>query len=501
MLVVEDDHDTAELERRALARAGIAAHLVGTVREAKALLAERSFQAVLLDYQLPDGDAWDVVELARTLTPPVPVVLVTAMGSERVVAEAIQHGVVEYVRKSDRFLDLLPETVQRVARVAQFEANLRRSDALLQLIADHATDVILTLDDAGRLRYVSPASQRLLGWATADVVGHALNEFIHADDQASLAAQLQSEEASSQAVFRCRRDDGALVWVEANFQRIRDPETGAVNEILGILRDVTERRAFDERQRESEQRFRGAFETAAHGMALVSPEGRWLRVNRAICEMVGYSEAELLVIDFQTVTHPDDLDADLAYVQAMLAGEIPTYQMEKRYFHKNGSTVWVLLSVSLVRSGDGEPLYFVSQIQNITDQKLAEDALRKSEGDYRLLADHSNDMIVRIGLDGIRRYVSPACRILLGFEPEELVGETMLSVIHPEDRDLVISTCESMRTGLPDPICAYRQLHRDGHYVWLEASLRLVRDDKSGEPLDVNGGAKTGHCGGVKVGH
>ncbi|MFX4809724.1 PAS domain S-box protein, partial [Acinetobacter baumannii] len=90
-----------------------------------------------------------------------------------------------------------------------------------------------------------------------------------------------SEEASSQAVFRCRRDDGALVWVEANFQRIRDPETGAVNEILGILRDVTERRAFDERQRESEQRFRGAFETAAHGMALVSPEGRWLRVNRA----------------------------------------------------------------------------------------------------------------------------------------------------------------------------------------------------------------------------
>ncbi|MFX8895434.1 PAS domain S-box protein, partial [Acinetobacter baumannii] len=71
-------------------------------------------------------------------------------------------------------------------------------------------------------------------------------------------------------------------------------------------------------------------------------EGRWLRVNRAICEMVGYSEAELLVIDFQTVTHPDDLDADLAYVQAMLAGEIPTYQMEKRYFHKNGSTVWVV---------------------------------------------------------------------------------------------------------------------------------------------------------------
>ncbi|WP_337847886.1 PAS domain S-box protein [Sphingomonas sp.] len=485
VLIVEDDPDTAELERRVLHRAGINAQLAGTVSEAKVLLVERSFQAVLLDYQLPDGDAWDVVELARSLTPPVPVVLVTAMGSERVVAEAIQHGVVEYVRKSERFLDKLADTVHRVARVAQFEANLRRSDALLQLIADHATDVILTLDDDGRLRYVSPASKRLLGWDTTDVVGHRFNEFVHADDQASLAAQLRSKEASNQAVFRCRRDDGVLIWVEANFQRIRDPESGAVTEILGILRNITERRAADERLRESEQRFRGAFETAAHGMALVSPEGRWLRVNRAICEMIGYSDTELLTIDFQTVTHPDDLDTDLAFVQAMLAGEIPTYQMEKRYFHKNGGLVWVLLSVSLVRSACGEPLYFVSQIQNITDQKLAEDALRRSEAEYRLLADHSNDMIVRIGLDGIRRYVSPACRVLLGFEPEEMVGETPLSVIHPEDRDRVVTTCESMLTGTPDPICAYRQLHRDGHYVWLEASLRLVRDDKSGEPLEL----------------
>lgn len=107
VLVVEDDRDTAELERRTLARSGIKAHLAATVGEAKAALEALTFQAVLLDYRLPDGDAWDVVELARSLTPPVPVVLVTAMGSEQVVAEAIQHGIVEYVRKSDRFIDQL----------------------------------------------------------------------------------------------------------------------------------------------------------------------------------------------------------------------------------------------------------------------------------------------------------------------------------------------------------------------------------------------------------
>ena len=317
VLVVEDDRDTAELERRTLARSGIKAHLAATVGEAKAALEALTFQAVLLDYRLPDGDAWDVVELARSLTPPVPVVLVTAMGSEQVVAEAIQHGIVEYVRKSDRFIEQLPDAVRRVARTAQYEAKLRHSDALLQLIADHATDVILTLDDCGRLQYISPASKRLLDLNPADAVGRTLDTLVHPEDVALLTAQLDSNETSSQAVFRCRRGDEALIWVEANFQRIRDAETGAVKEILGVLRNITERRAADERLRESEQRFRGAFETAAHGMAIVSTEGRWLRVNRAICEMIGYSAVELLAIDFQTVTHPDDLDADLAYVSAL----------------------------------------------------------------------------------------------------------------------------------------------------------------------------------------
>ena len=123
--------------------------------------------------------------------------------------------------------------------------------------------------------------------------------------------------------------------------------------------------------------FQNAFEFAAIGMALVSPEGKWLRVNRTICEITGYSEAELLERTFQDITHPDDLDLDLANVRKMLAGEIKTYQMEKRYFHKDGSIVWVLLSVSLVHNQSGAPLFFIGQIQDITrrkqsDQQLAE---------------------------------------------------------------------------------------------------------------------------------
>jgi PAS domain S-box-containing protein len=118
--------------------------------------------------------------------------------------------------------------------------------------------------------------------------------------------------------------------------------------------------------------FQNAFEHAAIGMALVAPNGKWLRVNRSVCEITGYSEEELLERSFQDITHPDDLDLDLANVGKMLAGEIDTYQMEKRYYHKNGAIVWVLLSVSLMRDEQARPRFFISQIQDITSRKESE---------------------------------------------------------------------------------------------------------------------------------
>ncbi|MBF0463189.1 MAG: PAS domain S-box protein [Magnetococcales bacterium] len=140
----------------------------------------------------------------------------------------------------------------------------------------------------------------------------------------------------------------------------------------GVIRKVQES---EQRLKLSESRFRGAFETAAHGMALISPQGRFLQVNQSLCRMVGYGEEELLSVNFQTITHPDDLETDLAHMSPLLAGTIASYQTEKRYFHRDGHIIWVLLSVSMVRDGDGQPLHFVSQIQDITARKTAEEGL------------------------------------------------------------------------------------------------------------------------------
>jgi PAS domain S-box-containing protein len=131
--------------------------------------------------------------------------------------------------------------------------------------------------------------------------------------------------------------------------------------------------------------FQNAFEHAAIGMALVAPDGTWLRVNRSLCQITGYTEAELLQRTFQDITHPDDLDRDVANAQKLLAGELDTYQMEKRYIHKNGSVVWVQLNVSLVRDDKGQPKFFIGQIQDITRRKESEEQLSEAAAEIAKL--------------------------------------------------------------------------------------------------------------------
>ena len=200
---------------------------------------------------------------------------------------------------------------------------------------------------------------------------------IHPDDREwalSFCKAATAEKRSHSFEYRMIAADGSVVW-------LRDIVHVAVEgdvptQLFGVMVDITERKEAEEALKESEQRFRRSFEDAAIGMALVATDGQWLRVNRSLCELVGYPEKDLLNKTFQDITHPDDLDTDLGYVQRMLAGEIETYQMEKRYIHKEGHVVWILLSVSLVHDEEGVPLYFVSQMQDITERKRLEDELR-----------------------------------------------------------------------------------------------------------------------------
>ncbi len=151
----------------------------------------------------------------------------------------------------------------------------------------------------------------------------------------------------------------------------------AVRRAVREAEERTERKRAEEALRESEERFRATFEQAAVGIAHVDPDGRWLRVNQKLCEIVGYSREELLGKTFQEITYQDDLGNDLKHLRRLLAGEIQTYSAEKRYVKKDDSTIWINLTVSLVREPSGQPKYFISVIEDISERKQAEEALRE----------------------------------------------------------------------------------------------------------------------------
>jgi PAS domain S-box-containing protein len=199
---------------------------------------------------------------------------------------------------------------------------------------------------------------------------------IHPDD-AERNSKLLTPDATDdtgfyQTEFRIRLPSGEYKWLLDRGRVVERSADGAPTKAIGISLDIDAQKRMEFDLRESEQRFRGAFEFAAIGMALVAPDGRWLRVNRSLCGIVGYTAEELLVTDFQSITHPEDLDRDVGQMRQMLDGALSNYDMEKRYIHKDGHIVWVLLSVSLVRGGADQSTYFVAQIQDITERKVAE---------------------------------------------------------------------------------------------------------------------------------
>jgi len=238
-------------------------------------------------------------------------------------------------------------------------------------------------DERGLLVAVNPAFRAIVGRREDELLGRDFRELTHPDDLAQdeqawgeLARGDRTEYVTEK---RYLRRDGSPAWVKARVAVADDPRTGERLFIAHIV-DIAERKRHEMALAEAEERFRSAFDNAPIGIALVTPDGRFIKVNRSLCELTGYSETALLVRSFHAITHPDDLDTDLAYVEDVLSGRRRTYQLEKRYYHADGHILWVMLSVSLIRDAAGQPLYFISQIADITERKWREEELRDRAG-------------------------------------------------------------------------------------------------------------------------
>ncbi|MFX1724957.1 PAS domain S-box protein [Stenotrophomonas sp. AS1] len=334
--------------------------------------------------------------------------------------------------------------VTDLQQARQDAANMRQR---LQAVVDASDEVaVIATDINGVVSLFNTGAQKLLGYRPEEVIGRVNPGLFHDPDEMRAYLQPQMDaEGRMPTIFEALtahaaqgtwshqwtflRKDGERRQVRLSISPL-DGAGGSRIGYVGMAVDLTPLLQVREQAFVAAEKFAGAFSSAALGMALVSLEGRWLDVNDSLCGILGYTRAELLQIDFQTLTHPDDLHADLALLGDLLAGRREHYHMEKRYLGKAGNLVWGRLSVSLVRTENGEPLHFVSQIQDVTAQRLSGQQLRESEQRTRVTLDAVADMVLTLDLHGGIQYANAAAtRALAGEGAEALAGSQLQEVM------------------------------------------------------------------------
>ena len=347
---------------------------------------------------------------------------------------------------------------------------------------DSVGEGIYGLDDRGQCTFINQAALRMFGYEAEECLGRNMHDLVHyktADGSPMPLAEC--------AIFLAARTGGSVrldnetVWRKDGTSFLADYSSspilvnGRIEGSVVTFRDVSECKKAQDSLRASEERFRSAFSNAAAGMFIVDLEGNFLEVNRAFCEMTGYSEAELLESSFQVITHPADLEDNLRQFGRLLRQETPGFVAIKRYQRKGGGLLWVRCSVSVLRDAAGNPAQIVSITESISDRMRAEADLRRSEESHRRIVENTHEGICTCdGRRGIT-YCNPRLVQMLGY-PE---GTTLsCDQIHfEEDSEETDRRFERRKRGICEAYDA-RLKRQDGSPIWVSTSSSPIHDDR-----------------------
>lgn len=366
-------------------------------------------------------------------------------------------------------------TQQQLVETAFWE-----NQRFIQQIAD-STPAILYIYDLIEQRniYANRQMGEILGYSPEAVqkMGTAfMPQVLHPSDRVKVSQHQQRFQTAKdgeilELEYRMRHINGEWCWLSSRETVFSRTDEGLPKQLLGTATDITQRKQAEEELRESKERFQAAFESAAIGMALVSPAGRWLQVNISLCEMLGYSETQLLATTLDAIAHPDDLEPDLNYVRQILDSELRSCHMEKRYFHKSGRIVWVLLSFSLVPNATGEPLYFIVQIQDITKRKQAEQKISEQAA----LLDVTTDAILVRSLDNQILFWNQGAQRLYGWKEKEVIGKNAKQLLYKQNSsEVAVAKAAVLAQG--EWQGELKKVTKAGNEVIVQSRWTLMRD-------------------------
>src|SRR2546427_3457033 len=255
---------------------------------------------------------------------------------------------------------------------------------------------------------------------------------------------------------------------------------------LTLLTDNLKRS--EEALRQSEERFRKVFEEGPIGIVLGSPDFRILKANRALCQMLGYTEGELTGLRFADITHPEDAERTLQLGRELFGGKIPSYQLDKRYVTKSQQVIWANVTTTLIRGHDGQPLYAIGIIEDISQRKEAEQILEQNERRFRALIEKSSDCISLLSPVGVILYdAEPATFRNLGYTSGELAGRNAFELPHPQDAGRLRKLLAELLQKPGNARTAQLRLrHKDGSWHWMEGTATNLRNEPSVQAIVIN---------------
>ncbi len=390
----------------------------------------------------------------------------------------------------DRFCGVATDITPTVA-AGQFDAAAGRQEGLTNQISDlivaHVSDLITRSGPDGRLTYLSPAVTRMLGYAPEEVIGEQAR--IHPDDQDRLVVRSVEAAIARHPVtvrYRVMHRQGHAVWVEGKIAPVFDGSSGQFLEFVTVSRDISEQvaqegalRAAHEALHNEQQELKIIYDSSADLIARVAPDGRLRSISRACVAILGYQPGELTGIGYEYI-HPDDRDA-LRNMSA--GGESVRY----RYRHKAGHHVWLEMRTAIVRDdATGKHDGWVAVSRDISEQVVADEALADAyralesrDESLRIITENSGDVFCRVDLDRKITYASPSTLPLMGYRPEEFIGQS-LEYVHEDDRATIMGEVDRVERGEKPLPVRYRLQHRQGHWIWLELLCNPIRDRTTG---------------------
>ena len=354
------------------------------------------------------------------------------------------------------------------------------SRALLASIVESSDDAIASIMLDGTITSWNKSAEALFGYTADEIIGKNASVLGTPDRRNEISQVLDKARTGAVSHLETvrQRKDGRRIDVALNVSPIRNSGGGIAGAAV-IGRDIGEGVRAEQRLRDSEERFRNAFENAPFGMFLSATDGRFVQVNATVCRMLGYSERELLALGWPELTHPDDLEAGRETLELLLGAPSACVEMEKRYLHRSGSVVWVRVRLLLVRDSAGSPLYFVVHVEDITERRRAAEALRQSEARLRGITDSAQDAILVMDPQGAISYWNPAAESILGYRNEEAIGKNLHQLLVPERYHAAQRAAypEFLRTGRGNGIGTTAELaarRKDGREIAVDLSLSAI---------------------------